>query len=130
MVAEPLQETGAFCGFLWQKSTQGQKKTFAITQVSHFTFSKSTPGLVTTRESIDCLTSYEFQLLQRMGTSPPLPSNDTPAYAGKVPINEKKIPDLKKLEKYIPEKYQNFYAEIFAWPTTSANEQYEENNDD
>lgn len=107
-----------------------KKKTFAISQVSHFTFSKSTPGLVTTRESIDCLTSYEFQLLQRMGTSPPLPSNDTPAYAGKVPINEKKIPDLKKLEKYIPEKYQNFYAEIFAWPTTSANEQYEENNDD
>lgn len=107
-----------------------QKRTFAISQVSHFTFLKSTPGLVTTRQSIDCLMSYDFQLLQRMGTRPPLPSSDTPAYADKVPIHEKKMSDLKKLEKYIPEEYKNFYREIFAWPTTSANNEFPENNDD
>lgn len=107
-----------------------KKVTFAISKVSHFTFSKTTPGLVTTRESIDCLVSYDFQLLQRMGTRPPLPSNNTPAYAGKVPINEKKMSDLKKLEKYIPAEYQTFYTEVFAWPTTSANNEYHENQDD
>ena len=63
------------------------------------------PGLVTTRESIDGLPSYNFQLLQRMGTRPPLPSCNIRAYADKVPINEKKMLDLKKLEKYIPEEH-------------------------
>ncbi|KAL3288743.1 hypothetical protein HHI36_003178 [Cryptolaemus montrouzieri] len=82
-----------------------KKVTFAISKVSHITLSKTTPGLVTTRESIDCLVSHDFQLLHRKGTRPPLPSYNTPAYAGKVPINEKKIADLKKLEKYIPAEY-------------------------
>ena len=67
-----------------------KKVIFGISKVSHFTFSKTTPGLVTTRESIDCLVSHDFQLLQRMGTKPSLPSSNTPAYAGKLPINEKK----------------------------------------
>ncbi|GBP47426.1 hypothetical protein EVAR_85018_1 [Eumeta japonica] len=107
-----------------------KKVTFAISKVSRFTLSKTTPGLVTTRESIDCLVSHDFQLLQRMGTRPPLPSNNTPAYAGKVPINEKKMADLKKLEKYIPAEYQTFYAEVFSWPTTSVNNEYHENQDD
>ena len=69
---------------------QDKKVIFGITKVSHFTFSKTTPGLVTTRESIDWLISHDFQLLQRMGTKPSLPSSNTPSYAGKVPINEKK----------------------------------------
>jgi hypothetical protein len=110
-----------------------KKVTFGISKVSHFIFSKTTPGLVTTRESIDCLVSYDFQLLQRMGTRPTLPSSSTPAYAGKLPINEKKISDLKEIEKYIPysiEEYQNFYTEVFAWPTTSANNEFQEISDD
>ncbi|CAH1115703.1 unnamed protein product [Psylliodes chrysocephalus] len=95
-----------------------QKTTFAISKWSHFTFSKSTPGLVTTRGSIDCFISNDFQLLQRMGTRPPLPTSDTPAYAGKVLINEKKMTNLNKLAKYIPAEYQDLYTEVFAWPTT------------
>ena len=51
-----------------------QKVIFGISKVSHFTFSKTRPGLVTTRESIVSLVSYDFQLLQRMVTRPPLPS--------------------------------------------------------
>ncbi|CAH1114661.1 unnamed protein product [Psylliodes chrysocephalus] len=109
---------------------KGQKTTFAISKVSHLTFSKSTPGLVTTRGSIDCFISYDFQLLQRMGTRPPLPTSDTPAYDGKVPINEKKMADLNKLAKYIPAEYQDFYTEVFAWPTTETKNDYQENNDD
>ena len=67
-----------------------KKVIFGISKVSHFTFSKTTPSLVTTRESINCLVSHDFQFLQRTGTRPPLPSSNCPAYAGKVPINEKK----------------------------------------
>ena len=50
-----------------------------------------------------------------------------------MPINEKKISDLKKIEKYIPYsivEYQNFYAEAFAWPTTLTNNEYQEIKDD
>ncbi|GBP97971.1 hypothetical protein EVAR_90555_1 [Eumeta japonica] len=108
---------------------QGQKVTLLFPKC-HISHSKTTPGLVTTHESIDCLVSHDFQLLQRMGTRPPLPSNNTPAYAGKVPINEKKMADLKKLEKYISAEYQTFYAEVLSWPTTSVYNEYHENQDD
>lgn len=107
-----------------------KKVAFSISKVSHFTFSRDTPGLVTIRESIDCLVSHDFQLLQRMGTKPSLPTSNTPAYTCKIPINEKKMADLRKLGKYIPAEYQNFYAEVFAWPTTSANNEYQEIQDD
>lgn len=43
---------------------------------------------------------------------------------------KKKMADLRKLGKYIPAEYQNFYAEVFAWPTTSANNEYQEIQDD
>ena len=36
---------------------------FGISKVSHFTFSTTTPGLVTKLESVDCLVSHDFQLL-------------------------------------------------------------------
>ncbi|KAG5895217.1 hypothetical protein JTB14_035389 [Gonioctena quinquepunctata] len=52
---------------------------------------RTTPGLVTTRESIDSIVSHAFQFLQRIGTRVPLPSSNSPAYAGKVPINEKRM---------------------------------------
>ena len=95
MVAEPLKETSAICRFLWQRNNnrgipKDKRVIFSISKVLHFTFSKTTPGLVTTRESIDCLVGHDFRLLQRTGTIPPLPSSNTPAYAGKVPINDKK----------------------------------------
>ncbi|KAL3274952.1 hypothetical protein HHI36_019728 [Cryptolaemus montrouzieri] len=60
MMANPLQETSA----LWipMALPKDKKVTFAISKVSHFTLFKTTPGLVTTRESIDCLVSHDFQL--------------------------------------------------------------------
>ncbi|CAH1100206.1 unnamed protein product [Psylliodes chrysocephalus] len=88
-----------------------QKTTFAIFKASHFTFSKSTPAFT-------------------MGTRPHLPTSDTPAYADKVPINKKKMANLNKLAKYISAEYQDFYTEVFAWPTTATNNDYQENNDD
>ena len=90
MVAEYYKKLVLSVDSYGKGNPQDKKVIFGITKVSHFTFSKTTPGLVTTRESIDCLISHDFQLLQRMGTKPSLPSSNTPAYAGKVPINEKK----------------------------------------
>lgn len=39
-------------------------------------------------------------------------------YSTKIPIDEKKMNDLKKVMKYIPEGY-DFYQEIMNWPTVS-----------
>ena len=70
--------------------TKDKKVIFDISKVSHFTCSKTTPGQVTTCESIDCLVSYDYQLLQGMSTKPPLLLSNSSAYAGKVPIKWKK----------------------------------------
>ena len=48
---------------------------------------------------------------------PSLPYNR--AYLDQVPINDKKISDLKKLTTYIPDQYKEFYYEILLWKTTS-----------
>nr|CAD7256600.1 unnamed protein product [Timema shepardi] len=41
---------------------------------------------------------------------------DKPAYSGKVPMNETKIKDIRKLIQYVPVEYQEFYNEILQWP--------------
>ena len=38
---------------------------------------------------------------------------------GKVPINKKKLEDLRKLKEYT-RGYESFYEDILQWPTTDA----------
>lgn len=37
---------------------------------------------------------------------------------GKISIKKAKLDDLKKLQKFIPDDFQSFYAEVMLWPTT------------
>ena len=42
------------------------------------------------------------------------------AFTGKNPINLKKIEDIKKVLKYVPEEHKFFFDIITSWPTTTA----------
>jgi len=58
--------------------------------------------------------------LRKTNLSPDLPT--TKAYnTGKVPINKKKIDDLKKLSEYTTD-YSDFYNNILSWPTSAQEE--------
>lgn len=57
-------------------------------------------------------------------SKPKLP--DLPAHKGKIPINAKKIADIKKLIQYIPEEKKEFYHKLFDWPTTESSQPEED----
>lgn len=42
------------------------------------------------------------------------------AYNSKVSLNPRKLEDVKKIIKYIPSEYQEFYNNILQWPTANA----------
>ncbi|KAG8319689.1 hypothetical protein J6590_086482 [Homalodisca vitripennis] len=117
MVATALQE----CVFSDETSGRGfpkdQRVPFKVSTYKQFNFSKTNQGRVVVKDFIDGLTTSSFTFKK---------NNDIPqlltvkAYlSGKVPINKKKIDDLKKL---IPctVGYESVYSKIFQWPTTEA----------
>lgn len=100
-----------------------RKENFAVSNYRQFLYDSSTPGYVTTWEHIDGFLSHTFKLLKQHKESPPLPNNV--AYSEPVPINEKKVADIKKVMSYITGEKLEFYYHITSWITTSA-----ENDDD
>ncbi|KAG8325986.1 hypothetical protein J6590_053359 [Homalodisca vitripennis] len=73
-------------------------------------------GTVKGSETINGLVSSTFPLMKPNVVHITYPSER--AYNGKNLINEKKIEDIKKVQKYIPEEAKSFYNTIIAWPTT------------
>lgn len=101
-----------------KKVPKEKKMHFNMSFFNEFHYDCSNPGTVQTSEYIDGLVKYDFKLaFGRENTS--LPTH--PAYSGKVPINIKKIEDIRKVMKHIPSNYQNFYNEIVTeWPTKTS----------
>ncbi|CAH1955948.1 unnamed protein product [Acanthoscelides obtectus] len=84
----------------------------------HFSYSNDEECIVTARDFIDGLIKHEF----RLGTSTAVRTfPEVVAYPNsKVPISAKKMVSIRKFEKFIVEKgeeIENFYREIFGWPT-------------
>lgn len=102
---------------LGRRLPKDKKITFSVSQFYEFIYDKSTPGAVCTRDFIDGLLSHHFNLKKVSVVI--LPCSNDKAYAGKCPINPKKIKDLQALLKYIPQDI-GFYENIVNWPTTSA----------
>lgn len=89
--------------------------TFKISQYRSFEYSSSHKGYLTCSELIDGFVKATF-LLQKPSTIPKIP--ETLAYVTKIPINEKKMNDIKKIIQYIPDEFKDFYNLILTWPTT------------
>lgn len=93
------------------------KQKFNISTFKEFEYSAESKGEVKAKTFIGGLQQHTFSL-KKTQTTPDLPT--TPAYTAKVPINRKKIDDLKKFKNYIPEDFNEFYSELFDWPTCEA----------
>nr|CAI5829675.1 unnamed protein product [Callosobruchus analis] len=76
-----------------------KRETFAVSNYKQFLYESSIPGYVKTWEYIDGLHSDIIKLLKEHKENPPLPNNG--AYKDPVPINEKKIADIKKLLEFM-----------------------------
>lgn len=50
----------------------------------------------------------------------PIQTPTRKAYSTVLPINDKKMEDIKKTIVYIPEDKMNFWNPILSWPTTAA----------
>lgn len=96
---------------------RNQKQSFQISSFCHFVYLSSNPGILKAMECIDDgFISHHFRLSV---TNNVVPGAKDLAYpAGKVPINHKKISNIRDLAKYVPEEKQTFYEEILNWPVT------------
>ena len=81
-----------------------------------------TPGVLTVSKWINSLQemSEQFPLSKPIGVCPTLPTlTDFQAYNGKLPINSKKVNDIRKLIQHIGDEHISFYNDIVNnWPST------------
>lgn len=94
------------------KSTEKPSVNFSVSHYSQFVYNSETPGYVTTSQYIGGLISHTFQLIKPK-VNPHLPSEK--AYEEAVPVNEKKIADLKKILQYMSGETLEFYYHIISW---------------
>lgn len=95
-------------------------ETFTISNYRQFLYDSNTPGYVITWEYIDGLSSFTFKLLKQNKENPALPTEKV--YTTPVPINQKKIDDIKKVMQYITGENLEFYYHVTSWCTTDAEE--------
>lgn len=91
-----------------------EKSSFALSSYHHLTISGSNKNEVKCRELINSLVEHKFRL--RNSTLDFSFSNDR-VYYEKLPINEKKLDDIKNTLKFIPEKHSSFWKTISQWPS-------------
>lgn len=104
-----------------KKTRPGQKSDhrdlFSVSSNKMYVFDSSTPGVLIAFERIDGLNHNSYKLL-KVNNVPDLPT--TQAYTDQVPINDKKLTDIRKLLPHIPEEHHGFYKRILSWKTTAS----------
>lgn len=95
-----------------------RKENFAVSNYRQFLYDSSTPGYVTTWNYINGFLSYTFKLLKQHKESPSLPTAG--AYKDPLPINEKKVEDIKKVMQYMTGEMLEFFYHITSCNTTTA----------
>lgn len=98
------------------------KQSFSPSCYMSFQYEKDKKGVVVVQEFIDGLSRHTFNLARNKAVAITLPTEY--AYpAGSVPINPKKIENIKRVINSVIQEHIPFYEGIFQWPTG------EENND-
>lgn len=93
-----------------------QKITFKMSTFKHFEYQSKTPEKLVAHTIIGGLASAPTFTLRKTAVVPSLPT--AKAYPlGKVPVNKKKLDDVRKLYGYVA-GYEDFYNTILQWPTT------------
>ncbi|KAL4132331.1 hypothetical protein QTP88_009502 [Uroleucon formosanum] len=110
-----------------KKVPKAQKVTLKITDYFHFIYDSSEPGILLVHPYIDNFISERFSLAKPRQFRPDLPNIiDFKAYDQKLPINYKKMDNIKSLLCHIPADKMSFYDELMHWPITEAQEHHEE----
>lgn len=102
---------------------RNKKQTFKIASFRHFIHVQGHDGVVFAKDFIDGLVTQTFKLRNaNRDNIIRLPTKK--AYSEKIPINIKKITDLRQLQKYIPHEneMQEFYNSLYNWPTTTCDD--------
>lgn len=98
-------------------------QTFNLSKYRHLKFAEEEAGIVKASTYIGGLLFGAFKLNKQPRVIIPTQK----AYDSRIPINYKKLQDLKKIVHYVPEEYRQFYEELTQWPTTNATESDENN---
>ncbi|KAG8279466.1 hypothetical protein J6590_104825 [Homalodisca vitripennis] len=103
---------------------------FKISKFNHFLQTKEQKGKVLCNEFIEGVIPHEvFTIRLTVRSSQDIIIPSTAAYNDRVPINIKKMNDLKKIFQYIPIEKKFWYEEIYTLPTTDQNNEDRDNND-
>lgn len=104
-----------------KQTAKKDKIVFGITNFHHFSYRGTSLGIVKAHTFIDGLVQHTFDLRKR-STCLSLPIQK--AYpAGKVPVKQAKVDDLRKLQPYIPQKHMIFFNSLLNWPTRVEDDQ-------
>ncbi|KAJ4449457.1 hypothetical protein ANN_00856 [Periplaneta americana] len=88
---------------------------FSISTFMQFTYEAQLPGCIVARNFIDSMITHTFQLSQP-GNPVPVLATSLAYPAGYVPMKLATLSDIKKLFRYIPEEYKEFYQEVCDLP--------------
>lgn len=98
------------------KSVGPEKQAFAVSSYNQLIYDSSTPGYVSVSPYIGEHGTNIFKLVKPQA-NPTLPGE--PAYKVPLPINIKKINDVKKVMKYMSDEILEFYYHITSWETSN-----------
>ncbi|KAG8303911.1 hypothetical protein J6590_107089 [Homalodisca vitripennis] len=103
---------------------------FKISKFNHFLHTKEQKGKVLCNEFIGGVIPHEVFTIRLpvRSSSQDIIIPSTAAYNDRVPINIKKMNDLKKILQYIPDEKKWWYEEIYTWPTTDQNNEEKDDN--
>lgn len=97
---------------------RNKKIHFGISSFSQFIYSSEYPGTIFGYPLINGLLKSTFPLMQPGKRKTDIKLPDTRAYENdRLPIKISKMNDIKKAYHYIDHPYNDFYDDIFTWPT-------------
>lgn len=96
---------------------------FNLSKYRHLKYAAEEVGIIKASSYIGGLLFSAFKLNKQ----PRVIISTQKAYNSEIPINNKKLEDLKKIVHYVPEEYRQFYEELTQWPTTNAAESDDDN---
>ncbi|XP_047109430.1 uncharacterized protein LOC124777922 [Schistocerca piceifrons] len=98
--------------------TRNEKQSFTVSEFMEFEYNSECSGNVIAKPYIGSLVTHTFRLLLALKTTVTLAT--AAAYEKCVPLSEKKLADLKKLEPYVPEENLCIYRVLYNWPSVDS----------
>lgn len=108
---------------------KSQEKTFSLSNYMHFKYASTSKGTVETVPYIGGFITKSFKLMKSLVQEITLPSEKAYRNNHKIPINPKKIENLRSMITYIPEHLE-FYNNVLQWPTVPSHSAEDDDSTD